>query len=79
MNLQLAKGISVLTMMNGALNKVDGTLTKMDKKMDEMLNKQDQTIGEIAGLREDLKSDLGERLRHVEKDVRTIKSKMGIR
>ncbi len=114
MNFQLAKGISVLTRMDGALTrmdgtltkvdgtltkvdgtltrmdgtlermdstltKVDGTLTRMDKKMDQMLDKQDQTLDEIAGLREDLKSSLGERLLHVEKDVRTIKSKMGLR
>ncbi len=72
MNYQLAKGISVLTRM-------DGTLARMDTKMDQMLDKQDQTIGEIAGLREDLKEDLGERLKHVEKDVRTIKSKVGLR
>lgn len=72
MNFQLAKGISVLTRM-------DGTLTRMDKKMDKMLDNQDQTLDEIAGLREDLKSSLEDRLIHVEKDVRTIKSKMGLR
>jgi acylphosphatase len=72
MNFQLAKGIS-------ALISVDGTLTKMDKKMDKMLDKQDQTIDEIIGLRGDLKDDLGERLKRVEKDVRTIKSKVGLR
>lgn len=86
MNFQLAKGISALTRMDGTLTKVDGTLTKvdetltrMDKKMDKMLDLQDQTIEEAAGLRRDLKDDIGERLKHVEKDVRTIKSKMGLR
>lgn len=47
--------------------------------MDEMLDKQCQTIEEVVGLRGDLKDDLGERLKRVEKDVRTIKSKVGIR
>jgi acylphosphatase len=93
MNFQLAKGISALTRMDGTLTKVDGTLTKvdgtltkvdgtltrMDKKMDKMLDLQDQTIEEAAGLRRDLKDDLGERLKRVEKDVRTIKSKVGLR
>ncbi len=53
----------------------------MDKKMDRMLDKQDQMLGKQDETTEAIlnmkRSD--ERFVRMEKDIRTIKSKLGIR
>ena len=48
-------------------------------KMDQMLDKQDETIEEIQGLREDTMRRSDVKLSRIEKDIRLIKSKVGIR
>ena len=48
-------------------------------KMDQMLDKQDDTIEEIQGLREDTMKRSDTKLSRIEKDIRVIKSKIGIR
>jgi acylphosphatase len=48
-------------------------------KMDQMLDKQDETIEEIQGLREDTMRRSDAKLSRIEKDIRVIKSKIGIR
>ncbi len=48
-------------------------------KMDQMLDKQDDTIEEIQGLREDTMRRSDVKLSRIEKDIRLIKSKVGIR
>ena len=48
-------------------------------KMDQMLDKQDETIEEIQGLREDTIRRSDAKLSRIEKDIRVIKSKIGIR
>ncbi|MCX6677868.1 MAG: acylphosphatase [Methanothrix sp.] len=60
------------------------TITKdgfgnLNGKMDRMLEKQDETIEEIRGLREDTMRRSDPRLSRIEKDIRLIKSKVGIR
>ena len=60
------------------------TITKdgfenLNGKMDQMLDKQDETIDEVRGLREDTMSRSDGRLFRIEKDIRLIKNKIGIR
>lgn len=70
---QMNKAIPLLLSMN---NKMDQMLDKQD----QMLGKQDETISEIRDLRDDLvKHSNTERLTRMEKDIRVIKSKIGIR
>jgi len=77
---QMNKAIPLLLSMN---NKMDQMLDKQDQmldKQDQMLGKQDETISEIRDLRDDLvKHSNTERLTRMEKDIRVIKSKIGIR
>ena len=44
----------------------------------KMLEKQDETIGEIRGLREDLKTYMEERFNRIEREIEIIKAKMGM-
>ncbi|RCV65972.1 hypothetical protein C5S53_01090 [Methanophagales archaeon] len=48
------------------------------EKQDMMLEKQDDTIGEIRGLREDLKSFIEERFDRLEREIEIIKAKLGM-
>ena len=50
----------------------------MLEKHDMMLEKQDDTIGEISGLREDLKSFMEERFNRLEHEIEVIKAKLGM-
>ena len=50
----------------------------MLEKQDMMLEKQDMTIGEIRGLREDLKSYMEERFDKLEHEIEIIKAKLGM-
>jgi hypothetical protein len=47
-------------------------------KQDMMLDKQDETIGELRGLREDLKSYMEERFDKLEREIEIIKAKLGM-
>lgn len=51
---------------------------KMLEKQDSMLEKQDETIGEIRGLREDLKTYMEERFDRIEQEIGAIKAKVGM-
>jgi len=77
---QLNKAIPLLLGMN---NKMDSMLDKQDQtigKLDQMLDKQDETTAEIRDLRDDVVHHSNtERLSRMEKDIRVIKSKIGIR
>ena len=44
----------------------------------KMLEKQDDTIGEIRGLRQDLKSFMEERFDRLEREIEIIKAKLGM-
>jgi hypothetical protein len=61
------------------LDKQDMMLDKQDMmldKQDMMLDKQDDTIGEIRGLRQDLKSYMEERFDRLEHEIEAIKIKL---
>jgi len=63
------------------LDKQDMMLDKQDMmldKQDMMLDKQDETIAEIKGVREDLKSYMAEKFTKIEHDVEAIKAKIGM-
>jgi acylphosphatase len=91
---QLNKAIPLLLGMNNKmdsmLDKQDQTIGKLDQmlgkqdqmldKQDQMLDKQDETTAEIRDLRDDVVHHSNtERLSRMEKDIRVIKSKIGIR
>jgi acylphosphatase len=76
--------------MDGGIKKLDTGLNNLniiakngfenlDGKMGQMLDKQDETIEEIQGLREDTMRRSDEKLSRIEKDIRVIKNKVGIR
>jgi hypothetical protein len=55
-------------------------ISSVDNKMDRMIDGQDETVSEIRDLHEDLvRRDSGGRLAGMEKDIRSIKSKVGLR
>jgi len=43
-----------------------------------MLDKQDETIAEIKGVREDLKSYMERRFEYIEQEIADIKAKIGV-
>lgn len=87
MSTQLAKGIDAIESINDKmdlmLNKQDLTIEKLDQmldKQDQMLDKQDETNAEIRDLRDDMQHYSNtERLKRMEKDIRLIKCKIGIK
>jgi hypothetical protein len=58
---------------------MDGKLDSMNGKMDGMLEKQDETISEIRDMHEDLINRSDFRLTRIEKDIKTIKTKLSLR
>ncbi len=46
----------------------------MIEKQDQMLDKQDDNIGEIKGLRQDLKGHMDQRFERIEGDLAGIKN-----
>lgn len=91
--MQLNKAIPLLLDMNGKmsnlldingrmdveLEKMGGKMDGLLGKMDGVLDKQDQSLEEIRGLRVDIIKHSDERLMRIEKDIRAIKSKIGLR
>jgi len=79
----LGKQDQMLGKQDQILGKQDetiGGIRGIENKMDRMLDKQDETISEIRDLREDLVMHSNtERLARMEKDIRVIKTKIGIR
>ena len=62
--------------------KMDGLNSKMDGancRMDTMLDKQDETIGEIKGLRRDLKDHMDQRFLYIESELAEIKSALRVK
>jgi len=60
-------------------SKMDSMLEKQDsmlEKQDSMLEKQDTTIGEIRGLRYDMKSHMDQRFERIETDLAELKAAM---
>lgn len=82
---QLDKAIPLLLGMDSKLGSMDNRLSSMDNKLGSVDNKinsmvdiQQENVDEIRGLRNDLIGSREWQLR-VEKDIRVIKSKLGIR
>jgi hypothetical protein len=74
--------INTSSQMNKAiplLLSMDGKLDSMNGKMDGMLEKQDETISEIRDMHEDLINRSDFRLTRIEKDIKTIKTKLSLR
>ncbi|MCW3133376.1 MAG: acylphosphatase [Methanophagales archaeon] len=74
-------GKKMLEKQDMMLEKQDMMLEKQDmmlEKQDMMLEKQDMTIGEIRGLREDLKSYMEDRFDKLEHEIKIIKAKLGM-
>ncbi len=77
---QLDKAIPVLLDMRDDLKAVKEDTGSLKKGQDVLITGQADIADEIRALRDDLASrDCGERLVRMEKDIRTIKSKLSIR
>jgi len=74
MNLQLAKGITALNKILEKEDETVGILKEVKKDTSSMLDKQDETIEAVRDLKRD-----NERFIRIEKDIKTIKSKIGAR
>ena len=68
-----------LDSVNGKLDNVNGKLDSVNGKLDGMLEKQDETISEIRDMHEDLINRSDFRLTRIEKDIKTIKTKLSLR
>ena len=80
-DLMLEKQERMLEKQDLTLEKQDRMLEKQDQmleKQDMMVEKQDETLGELRGIRSDLKTLMEERLKRLEEDVAKIKAKLGI-
>lgn len=74
--------INTSSQMNKAiplLLSMDGKLDIMNAKMDGMLEKQDETISEIRDMHDDQINRSDFRLTRIEKDIKTIKTKLSLR
>ena len=76
---QMNKAIPLLLSMDGKLDSMNGKLDSMNGKLDGMLEKQDETISEIRDMHEDLINRSDFRLTRIEKDIKTIKTKLSLR
>ena len=76
---QMNKAIPLLLSMDGKLDSVNGKLESVNGKLDGMLEKQDETISEIRDMHEDLINRSDFRLTRIEKDIKTIKTKLSLR
>ena len=75
----LEKQDSMLEKQDAMLEKQDAMLEKQDamlEKQDSMLEKQDSTLGEIRGLRYDIKSYMNQRFERIETDLAELKAAM---
>jgi acylphosphatase len=76
---QMNKAIPLLVSMDGKLDNMNGKLDSVNGKLDGMLEKQDETISEIQDMHEDLINRSDFRLTRIEKDIKTIKTKLSLR
>jgi acylphosphatase len=70
---------TMLEKQDAMLEKQDAMLEKQDamlEKQDAMLEKQDSTLGEIQGLRFDMKSYMNQRFERIETDLAELKAAM---
>ncbi len=75
---QMGKFVSIGLEMLDIVRAIKKDTSTMLEKQDLMLEKQDDTIGEIKGLREDLKSYMERRFNRIEDEIAAIKLKIGM-
>ena len=77
---QMNKAIPLLLSVNDSLLSMNDKMDSMNDKMEAIVRGQEDTTEEIRGLRDDLaiRNNI-EWQKRMEKDIRIIKSKMGIR
>ncbi|MDW8360289.1 MAG: acylphosphatase [Candidatus Caldarchaeum sp.] len=76
-----AKQDLTLSKQDQMLEKQDKMLEKQElmlRKQDIMIEKQDELLAEVRGVRNDLRTLLEQRISKIEKDIETIKSKIGL-
>ena len=70
---RLDDGIEILKRILDRQDKTISILSDVDEKLDQTLDKQDETIGEIRGLRVDLKGYMDMRFKRIEADLAELK------
>ena len=70
---RLDDGIEILKQMASCLNRLEKKMDHSLDKKDRMLDKQETTIGEISGLRNDLKTYMDMRFERIETDLAELK------
>jgi acylphosphatase len=70
---------SMLTGINGLTKITQSGFEGLNCKMDEMIDKQDETIGEIKGLRRDLKDHMDQRFEYIKGELAEIKSALRVK
>jgi acylphosphatase len=70
---RLDDGIEILKQMATSLNRLENKMDQSLDKQDQMLDKQETTIGEIGGLRYDLKTYMDMRFERIETDLAELK------
>jgi acylphosphatase len=70
--------IDLLSSMNETLKSVKQDTSQIKQDTSQILGKQDETIKEIKGLREDLKTYMEERFERIEREIAEIKAKIGV-
>lgn len=74
-------GLEMSEKQDSMLENQDSMLGKQDSMLgnqEKMLEKQDETIHEIKGMREDLRSYMDKRFNRIERDVVEIKARLGM-
>ncbi|OPY51157.1 MAG: Acylphosphatase [Methanosaeta sp. PtaU1.Bin112] len=63
-----------MDVLNSKMDSMNSKMDGLNCKTDKMLDKQDETIGDIEGLRSDLKEHMDERFDRIEDELADIKS-----
>ena len=75
---QMGKFVNICLEMLATEKGIKRDTGMMLGKQDMVLEKQDETLGEIKGLREDLKTYLEERFKRIGREIEEIKAKIGL-
>jgi len=75
---QMGKFVNIGMEMLATEKAIKKDTGRMLEKQDSLLGKQDETLSEVKGLREDLKSYMEERFERIEHEISVIKEKIGV-
>ncbi|MEA2052442.1 MAG: acylphosphatase [Euryarchaeota archaeon] len=75
---QMGKFVNIDMEMLATEKAIKKDTGRMLGKQDSLLEKQDETLSEVKGLREDLKSYMEERFERIEHEISVIKEKIGV-